>query len=76
MRPARKWYSFGRASQASGEGFTEDFRQAARSVVKTDALRRGVDSSVCDSSDRRWANGLGRDKRESVNAGTPDTISA
>lgn len=41
--------------------------------MRTDELRRGVDSSVCESRESSCVNGLGSKRREPVIAGTPDT---
>lgn len=53
VRPARKQYSRGRAALASGAGFAEVLRDAVRRVERTEELRRGVYSSVCDRRDSR-----------------------
>lgn len=53
VRPARKQYSRGREALASGVGFAEALRDAVRRVERTEELRRGVDSSVCDRRDSR-----------------------
>lgn len=46
-------------------------RDAVRRLERTDELRSGVASSVCDKRDNRCENGEGNARRDPVKAGTP-----